>query len=131
MIMKKKLVKINKEDIIKTLFYIGFSKVNTILLCYIIAKLNIDNKKDPKFEYNHNEEFSLFFQTYFTFEDGYYYFKDGIYPDTMIKISEYEECSIDKYITPNQRLFNYLMSLDYQKLYEKMRENNDYERIGR
>ncbi len=102
---------ISTEDIVKTLFAMGFEKVDTVLFGLVLST--------SKFEENGFKFSDLpltqIFLRYMDYDGYVFTFKDGVTLDTEMPISKSYGWTLRRLFNHN-RLINYLSTLDFKDI---------------
>lgn len=104
--------KINIEIIISSLFALGFDKVDSKLLMFMLGSLVADNKELNLFDIETDENLCETFNKYITCENSVYKFKEGYNITSMISLPSGTEYPLIKCLHTNEILMDYLKRID-------------------
>ena len=91
--------KINIEIIISSLFALGFDKVDSKLLMFMLGRIVTDNKELNIFDIEKDENLCETFNKYITYENSVYKFKEGYNITSMITLPIRNRVSTNKMFT--------------------------------
>ncbi len=106
--------KINTEELISSLFIIGFDKVDLILFTHTLAKLSLDNRKEKNFVFEDNA-FSDIFNEYITYDNDTYQVRDDLDLNTLVMAGN-KTIPLRKILHTNKKLIAYLSLLDFSEI---------------
>ena len=104
--------KINIEIIISSLFALGFDKVDSKLLMFMLGRIVTDNKELNIFDIEKEENLCETFNKYITYENSVYKFKEGYNITSMITLPSGTEYPLIKCLHTNEILMDYLKRID-------------------
>lgn len=102
---------ISTEDIVKSLFAMGFEKVDTVLFGLVIATTKFEGNG---FKFS-DLPFTQIFLKYMNYDGVIFTFKEGVTLDTEITISKNHSWTIRRLFIHNT-LINYLSTLDFKDI---------------
>ena len=102
---------ISTEDIVKSLFAMGFEKVDTVLFGLVIATTKFE---ENGFKFS-DLPFTQIFLKYMNYDGVIFTFKEGVTLDTEITISKNHSWTIRRLFIHNT-LINYLSTLDFKDI---------------
>ena len=106
------MIRINNENVISSLFKIGFDRVDSNLLSFVLGKIMLE-MNDIKYS---NGGFSGFFKSAVVKDEFGYRLKDGYSIDTNISLNEIAYISLGDMLNTKPELIDYLSKLDYREL---------------
>ena len=115
---------ISTEDIITSLFALGYNQIDSIFVTMVIGKMTLDT--DFKFE---DKEFSDMFLTLVDYDGMIYKLKRGKTLDLNISPIEGETYTLRQLYSRNKELLEYLDKIDIQKIVDKKIKIVGYERL--
>lgn len=111
--------KICSENIISSLFIVGFDKVDSLLFTLLLGYLSQNKDFKEMFEYD-DREFSKEFKKYIVNDASSYRLKDGYTLDTTIKLEDVNVyVPLEKALRQNKKLTLYLENMDFTDVIEK------------
>ena len=106
---------INTEALVASLFAIGFDRVDALLYTYVLGQLTTDNYKLQIFEFGDSETSSKFNE--FADYDGVAFkIKEGITLETNVSPIGNHVWPLEKALSQNKKLIEYLSKLDFRKI---------------
>lgn len=108
---------INTENLVTSLFILGFDQVDSMLFTYTLGKLSSDDKRSRQFEFVDNET-SKMFDEYVDFNGHIFKLKDGYTLDTKIRVNNCCVRLIDIFDT-NRELTRHLRNVDFTEIVKK------------
>ena len=102
---------ISTEDIVKSLFAMGFEKVDTVLFGLVLATTKFE---ENGFKFS-DLPFTQIFLKYMNYDGVIFTFKEGVTLDTEITISKNHSWTIRRLFIHNT-LINYLSTLDFKDI---------------
>ena len=116
---------ISTEDIVKSLFAMGFEKVDTVLFGLVIATTKFE---ENGFKFS-DLPFTQIFLKYMNYDGVIFTFKEGVTLDTEITISKNYSWTLRRLFNHN-RLINYLSTLDFKDIVLRKIEYLGEETLG-
>lgn len=116
---------ISTEDIVKSLFAMGFEKVDTVLFGLVIATTKFE---ENGFKFS-DLPFTQIFLKYMNYDGVIFTFKEGVTLDTEITISKNHSWTLRRLFNHN-RLINYLSTLDFKDIVLRKIEYLGEETLG-
>ena len=110
---------INKEVLLSSLFAIGFNIVDEILYYSVLDKIYQKNLLEPLFRFDSNSNsLSVNFREYVTILPSAYKIDDA---KLIVEVlpREYRSISVSEVLNVNEKLVEFLRSLDYEELFKK------------
>lgn len=105
-------MKINTEDLVSSLLFIGFDKVDSVLFSYTLGKISTQN--NIQFE---DQMLSKSFSNYIVFDGISFKLKEGLSLDRNKK--DYNP-SFRMALIRKQELTNYLKTIDFSEIIERI-----------
>ena len=105
-------MKINTEDLVSSLLFIGFDKVDSVLFSYTLGKISTQN--NIQFE---DQMLSKSFSNYIVFDGISFKLKEGLSLDRNKK--DYNP-SFRMALIHKQELTNYLKTIDFSEIIERI-----------
>ena len=102
---------ISTEDIVKSLFAMGFEKVDTVLFGLVLATTKFE---ENGFKFS-DLPFTQIFLRYMDYDGFIFTFKEGVTLDTEMPISKNYSWTLRRLFNHN-RLINYLSTLDFKDI---------------
>lgn len=110
--------KYSLENLISTLFALGFEQVDSTFLTLILGKISKDKIKEKQFKYEDNE-FTIQFQKFVDFDGFVYKLKEGLTLESDTELLKNETYAIKDLFTVgivNRKLMKYFTNFDFKDI---------------
>ena len=111
-------VVVNDQDIITSLFMLGFEQVDCIFATLVMGKLTKDTQTSKKYKLG-SGKLSDTFNKYVSYDKGIYKLKDGFTMDSVITSVNGLECPLARLLHVNVPVVEYFQEVDFMDIIDK------------